>query len=708
MPLPLAHSSLDSIGGYSLNEFLGQGAFASVYLGKHLVSGSVVAIKVIQRKKLNRKLLRNLEVEIAIPKQGQHPHIVHLIDSQSTADHVVLFMEYCSLGDMSILFPERKDLEYNSEIANMFERFPSPANALNPNLVRHFLKQLASALKFLRERRLVHRDIKPQNLLLCPAKHSEQEFKEAGFEGCWNLPVLKLADFGFARYLPSTSLTETVCGSPHYMAPEIQRHEKYDAKADLWSVGSLSYEMLTGQHPFEASTQIELAAVIEKTNDKITFPSNIFISNDFRRLILSLLKKNPTKRIGFADFFNNSIIVDDITVTQNIPPKVKPSLLNKHSRISKYQQAKPSASSSPPIPHHEFPDAVLFTKPSFHSSLMQSTIQPRSIPPSRLSLPTKERKQRKPKYVLESDYVMVEKRTVEINSMADDFAKHRPSPTQKTNVHTARNPNHVQRRNSVRQGSSPTITLTRVLNKVSAIMFSHGKISTVPPRPAVIPKSFVPPLPSEDEQHLVKAIQHLATQANVISLFANVKYSQLMPSDSGEILSPANLVVVSQEANVLYVKALSLLSKAMDRAAKWWDENDTAPASTDLTRTVEEIRAMFNAFLERAEYAQSHLRSYASTAAKLEVHATTSHKLIFDRATEISGNAAKSELIWTDPYDCQLSYCTAIVMLETLLVRDAQELSLPALGREDTAIVINFMKMLRRRLKIVQNKTTPK
>ena len=70
--------------------------------------------------------------------------------------------------------------------------------------------------------------------------------------------MLKIADFGFARSLPSTSLAETLCGSPLYMAPEILRYEKYDAKADLWSVGTVLYEMVVGRPPFRATNHVEL------------------------------------------------------------------------------------------------------------------------------------------------------------------------------------------------------------------------------------------------------------------------------------------------------------------------------------------------------------------------------------------------------------------------------------------------------------------
>ena len=127
----------------------------------------------------------------------------------------------------------------------------------------------------------------------------------------WELPVLKVADFGFARYLPSTSMAETLCGSPLYMAPEILSYEKYNAKADLWSVGAVIYEMTVGRPPFRAANHIELLKKIEKANDVITFPTNYEIPQDLIRFICNLLKANPTDRVGFSEYFNDPIITSD-------------------------------------------------------------------------------------------------------------------------------------------------------------------------------------------------------------------------------------------------------------------------------------------------------------------------------------------------------------------------------------------------------------
>lgn len=133
--------------------------------------------------------------------------------------------------------------------------------------------------------------------------------------------MLKVADFGFARSLPAAALAETLCGSPLYMAPEILRYEKYDAKADLWSVGAVLFEMAVGKPPFKAANHVELLKKIERNDDRIRFPDEEPVSRDemedyselrnappvaqdIKELIRKLLKKKPVMRMSFNEFFD--------------------------------------------------------------------------------------------------------------------------------------------------------------------------------------------------------------------------------------------------------------------------------------------------------------------------------------------------------------------------------------------------------------------
>lgn len=236
-----------------------------------------------------------------------------------------LIMEFVALGDLSFFIKKRDTVKDSLMVGNMMIKYPNPrVGGLNEVVVRHFLLQLASALHFLRARNLIHRDVKPQNLLLNPSPdyfarerpevmpYLPSEDSLEPLTGIRSLPMLKIADFGFARSLPSTSLAETLCGSPLYMAPEILRYEKYDAKADLWSVGTVLYEMMTSKPPFRASNHVELLRRIEKGEDKIKFPEEVLISDAMQKLIRALLKRDPKERMSFQEFFSNEILTSPI------------------------------------------------------------------------------------------------------------------------------------------------------------------------------------------------------------------------------------------------------------------------------------------------------------------------------------------------------------------------------------------------------------
>lgn len=324
---------------------IGRGSFANVYKGVDLNNrNKTVAIKSVFRSRLkNDKLISNLEVEIKILRNLKNPHIVSLLDCVKTEEHIHLIMDYCSLGDLSYFIKKKTQLaDHHPIVKTVLEKYPSPegSDGLHEIIVINFIKQLASALKFLRSQNLIHRDIKPQNLLLCTPAHTKDEFVANNYSGFWELPILKVADFGFARYLPSTSMAETLCGSPLYMAPEILRYEKYNAKADLWSVGTVIYEMAVGRPPFRAANHIELLKKIERSNDEIHFPTTFEISQDLVRLICNLLKANPIDRMGFTEFFNDPIIVSNENLIESMNESISYSFENEEMYVSEFLVGK--------------------------------------------------------------------------------------------------------------------------------------------------------------------------------------------------------------------------------------------------------------------------------------------------------------------------------------------------------------------------------
>lgn len=177
--------------------------------------------------------------------------------------------------------------------------------------MRLFLIQLAGAIKALYTKGIVHRDLKPQNILL---SHNNGKH--------YPLPseiTLKIADFGFARFLHGGVMAATLCGSPMYMAPEVIMSLQYDAKADLWSLGTIVYQCLTGKAPFQAQTPNELKSYYEN-NIELTPKLPKDISPDLADLLLSLLRRNSKDRISFEAFFNHKFLQNplDMKVSRDL------------------------------------------------------------------------------------------------------------------------------------------------------------------------------------------------------------------------------------------------------------------------------------------------------------------------------------------------------------------------------------------------------
>ncbi len=215
--------------------------------------------------------MENLEGEINITHRYHHKNILELYDVIKTEKSFHLVLEHCHGGDL--------------------HRFLKKHERLSEATTRHFMRQLASGLLFLRGNGLMHRDLKPQNLLL------SSDSLDA---------TLKIADFGFARVLTEATMTDTLCGSPQYMAPEIMQGRRYDAKADLWSVGMILYECVVGRTPYMGRSQIELLRNIMAR--PLTMPSSLDVSSECKSIIKMLLKAGPELRCSYEEFFSHKWI----------------------------------------------------------------------------------------------------------------------------------------------------------------------------------------------------------------------------------------------------------------------------------------------------------------------------------------------------------------------------------------------------------------
>ncbi|XP_064424178.1 serine/threonine-protein kinase ULK1 isoform X2 [Latimeria chalumnae] len=274
---------------FSRKDLIGHGAFAVVFKGRHKEKQEwEVAVKCINKKNL-AKSQTLLGKEIKILKELKHENIVALLDFQETANSVYLVMEYCNGGDLADYLHSK--------------------GTLSEDTIRLFLQQIAGAMKTLHSKGIIHRDLKPQNILLAYVGSKKSNP---------NNIRIKIADFGFARYLQNNMMAATLCGSPMYMAPEVIMSQHYDAKADLWSIGTIIYQCLTGKAPFQASSPQDLRLFYEKNKSLIpNIPRET--SCHLRNLLLGLLQRNHKDRMEFDDFFHHSFLQVSSSMKKSAP-----------------------------------------------------------------------------------------------------------------------------------------------------------------------------------------------------------------------------------------------------------------------------------------------------------------------------------------------------------------------------------------------------
>ncbi|XP_028276272.1 serine/threonine-protein kinase ULK2 [Parambassis ranga] len=277
---------------YSRKDLVGHGAFAVVFKGRHRKKTDwEVAIKSINKKNLSKSQIL-LGKEIKILKELQHENIVALYDVQETPNSVFLVMEYCNGGDLADYLQAK--------------------GTLREDTLRVFLQQIAAAMRILNSKGIIHRDLKPQNILLSYAGR-----KKSNITGI----RIKIADFGFARYLQSNMMAATLCGSPMYMAPEVIMSQNYDAKADLWSIGTVIYQCLVGKPPFQANSPQDLRMFYEKNkNLQPIIPRET--SPQLSDLLLGLLQRNQKERMDFDTFFNHPFLEASSTIKKSCPVPV--------------------------------------------------------------------------------------------------------------------------------------------------------------------------------------------------------------------------------------------------------------------------------------------------------------------------------------------------------------------------------------------------
>ncbi|XP_029877666.1 serine/threonine-protein kinase SIK2 isoform X1 [Aquila chrysaetos chrysaetos] len=282
-PPPLLPRGLGPVrvGFYDIEGTLGKGNFAVVKLARHRITRSEVAIKIIDKSQLDAVNLEKIYREVQIMKMLDHPHIIKLYQVMETKSMLYLVTEFAKNGEI-------------------FDYLASHGR-LSESEARRKFWQILSAVEYCHGRKIVHRDLKAENLLLD------------------NNMNIKIADFGFGNFYKSGEPLTTWCGSPPYAAPEVFEGQQYEGpQLDIWSMGVVLYVLVCGALPFDGPTLPILRQRVLEGRFRIPY----FMSEECEHLIRRMLVLDPSKRLTIAQIKEHKWMLIEVPAQRPIlyPP----------------------------------------------------------------------------------------------------------------------------------------------------------------------------------------------------------------------------------------------------------------------------------------------------------------------------------------------------------------------------------------------------
>ena len=281
-----------------LEKCLGKGAFGEVYLTSKKGSDQKFATKKLEREQIEKsEAMKYLKNEIIILQNLKHPNIVRYEDVKKTKKHFYIVMEFCNGGELS------------QALEKYQKKFGKP---FSQEIVQHLMRQIIDAFKYIHGLKIIHRDIKLDNILL---NFETEEDKN-------NLNMMKaqckIIDFGFACRISKSGLQYSTLGSPINMDPIIlkklnstgrkSRQLGYDQKADIWSLGTICYEMLIGKSAFDAEDMDELVSKIE--DGTYTVPTNL--SREVISFLNAMLQYDSHARLNSLELSRHVFLTKDV------------------------------------------------------------------------------------------------------------------------------------------------------------------------------------------------------------------------------------------------------------------------------------------------------------------------------------------------------------------------------------------------------------
>lgn len=351
---------------------IGEGSFGKAILVKSKDDGHQYVIKEIGISGMSSKERQESRKEVAVLANMSHPNIVQYKESFEEGGCLYIVMAYCEGGDLfkkinsqkGVLFPEEQILDW--------------------------FVQICLALKHVHDRKILHRDIKSQNIFLTR-------------DG-----TVQLGDFGIARVLNSTvELARTCIGTPYYLSPEICENKPYNNKSDIWALGCVLYEMCTLKHAFEAGNMKNLVLKIIRGSYP---PVSGHYSQELRSLLAQLFKRSPRERPSVNSILDKPFLscrIERFLSPQIIAQEFRHTFLHKQPKLAVAQVpaasaqkiTKPAAKYGVPLTVRKVPDGA--KKPAEKKPAVKHKLD--GIRKKRLELVEKERKQREQMFLLKAE-----------------------------------------------------------------------------------------------------------------------------------------------------------------------------------------------------------------------------------------------------------------------------------------------------------------
>jgi serine/threonine protein kinase len=264
---------------YDVQKLLGKGSFGSVYQARRIVDNAMLVMKKVNIGDLPQKEKDAAMLEVKVLQRMHHPAIVGLENSFVFKNRqLCIVMELCEGGDMAQYLAKK-----------------TPGKQFLPeDLVLDWFLQVCLAIQYMHEQKIMHRDIKSQNVFLTKDNR------------------VKLGDFGIAKVLAGTNqMAKTVIGTPYYMSPEQFRNQPYSFKSDVWSLGCLLYEMCCLRHAFEARDMDGLVKKIMRCSYS-ALPSTY--SPGVQNLVKALLQLAPARRPSVSEILAMPVLRERMRV----------------------------------------------------------------------------------------------------------------------------------------------------------------------------------------------------------------------------------------------------------------------------------------------------------------------------------------------------------------------------------------------------------